>query len=99
MSARSCSSRLARGGAGLEQCALAVVAGEQPALVADAAGGVRERVDEDGTAPVMREPVLEGVERGGVPLLGPEAEVGEAALDILENHAQILGGRVGNAGV
>src|SRR5438034_520486 len=64
MSARSWSGRLALGGGGFEQGALAFVPGEQPALVTDAEGNIRERVNEDGTAHVVQ-PLLRARERQG----------------------------------
>src|SRR4029450_5262426 len=54
MSARSSSRCLALGGVGLEERALARVPRQQPALVADPEGIVRELMDEHGTADVVR---------------------------------------------
>src|SRR6266849_8253828 len=67
MSARSWSGRLALGGGGFEQRALAVVAGEQPALVGDAEGRVRELVNEDGTAHVVQPRLRPGELEGDRP--------------------------------
>src|SRR2546425_12559225 len=74
MSARSWSGRLALGGGGFEQHALAVVASEQPALVADAEGRVRELVNEDGTAHVVQ----------------PRLRPGELERDRAEGHAAVV---------
>src|SRR5713101_7609089 len=74
MSARSWSGRLALGGGGFEQRTLAVVAGEQPALVADAESRVRELVHEDGTAHVVQ----------------PRLRPGELERDRTEGHGAVV---------
>src|SRR5579875_2353222 len=53
MSARSWSGHPPRGGGRLEERPLAGVPGQEPPLVADAQGCVRELVHEDGTADVV----------------------------------------------
>src|SRR2546427_9863601 len=74
MSARSWSGRLALGGGGFEQRALAVVAGEQPALVGEAEGRGRDLVAGDGAARVVQ----------------PRLRSGELERDRPEGHGAVV---------
>src|SRR5438876_5009391 len=91
MSARPWSGRLALGGGRLEESPLAVVAGQEPALVADGQGIVRELVDEDRTADVVGA-VASGWQLKHEPLEAHSAVVTHGALMLTREHeAQIHG--------
>src|SRR2546425_429924 len=91
MSARPWSGRLALGGGRLEESPLAVVAGQEPALVADGQGIVRKLVDEDRTADVVGA-VASGWQLKHEPLEAHSAVVTHGALMLTREHeAQIHG--------
>src|SRR4029453_16219928 len=92
MSARSSSRRLALGGVGLQERALARVPRQQQALIADPEGIVRELMDEHGTADVVR-----AVPAGGQLGQGPL----EAHGTVVARRAPLLGGgpRRGGGGI